>query len=293
MRYTGRNSPMTTQLEEMMKLEILMACMHQTDGSLIARSGITGDAVVINQSDHDGYAEYATDHGCAKMYITTQRGLTRSRNMAIDHSVADICMLCDDDEVFEADYEEKILGAYAQYPQADVIAFKIINWRSSFEDKYRQIRFPDTMKISSVQISFRRESLIRTGVRFDELLGSGSGNGAEEELKFLLDCQKKGLKIYYVPVEVARLVDSGSEWFCGFDQRFFYQRGATTRYILGLPTALAYALYYAVKKKSLYSKKITMGGALAAMLQGMWDNPVTRQFRRLQKTVTAAGKENQ
>lgn len=275
-----------------MKLEILMSCMHQSDGSLIERSGITGDAVVINQSDHDDYAQYPTAHGRARMYTTAQRGLTRSRNMAIAHSQADICMFCDDDEVFVADYEQKILDAYARFPQADVIAFKIINWRASFPDQSREIRFPDTMKISSVQLSVRRESLMRTGVRFDELLGSGSGNGAEEELKFLLDCQKNGLKIYYVPVEVASLVDSESAWFGGFDRKFFYQRGATTRYILGLPTALAYAAYYAVKKRNMYKSNITMGGALAAMLKGMWDDPVTRQHRRLRKTAASEGKDH-
>ncbi len=30
-----------------------------------------------------------------------------------------------------------------------------------------------------------------------------SGNGAEEELKFLLDCQRAGLRIYYVPTGIA------------------------------------------------------------------------------------------
>ena len=36
-----------------MKLEILMACMHQNDDALVRKSNITGDAVVINQCDRD------------------------------------------------------------------------------------------------------------------------------------------------------------------------------------------------------------------------------------------------
>ena len=110
-----------------MKLEILMSCMHQTDDRLVQKSNITGDVTVINQCDHEGQADYPTACGTAHIYSTTQRGLTRSRNMAIENATADICMLCDDDEVFVEGYEQKILEAYKNLPQADVIIFKIIN----------------------------------------------------------------------------------------------------------------------------------------------------------------------
>lgn len=73
-----------------MGLEILMACMYQEDHKLIEKSGITGDAVVINQCDREDYIEYQTANGLAKMFFTTQRGLTKSRNMAIEKSKADI-----------------------------------------------------------------------------------------------------------------------------------------------------------------------------------------------------------
>ena len=94
-----------------MKLDILMSCMHQADNALIAASGITGSAVVINQCDRDEECRFDTPNGQVRMISTTQRGLTKSRNMAIAHSDADVCLLCDDDEVFVPGYEEKILGA--------------------------------------------------------------------------------------------------------------------------------------------------------------------------------------
>ena len=88
-----------------MKLEILMSCMYQKDNALIEKSQITGDVVVINQCDQDGYVEYKTEKGVARIFSTTQRGLTKSRNMAIEKSNAEICLLCDDDEIFETEYE--------------------------------------------------------------------------------------------------------------------------------------------------------------------------------------------
>lgn len=262
-----------------MKFEILMSCMHQTDNSLITRTGIIGDATIINQCDKEEYTEYKTAQGLARVFSTTQRGLTKSRNMAVAKSNADICLLCDDDEILTEGYQSKITEAYNTLPQADIIIFKISNRPKSFSDKIQRIRFPKTMKVSSWQISFKRESLIKSGIKFDELLGAGTGNGAEEELKFLIDCQKSGLKIYYVPTEVASVAQTHSTWFNGFDEQFFENRGATTRYILGMFIASVYAFYYVIKKRSMYSSQITSKKALKAIFKGIYENKIAKQTK--------------
>ena len=263
-----------------MNLEILMSCMYQRDDSLIRSSGLTGDVLMINQCDEESLREYPTSRGTARIRSTRQRGLTRSRNIAIGDARAEICMLCDDDETFVPDYEDRILRAYETLPQADLIVFKIENVPPSFPDKVRRLRFPNTMKVSSWQISFRREALLRTGVRFDELLGAGSGNGAEEELKFLLDCQRAGLRIYYVPTGIAAVAQTSSTWFQGFTEQFFCDRGATTRYILGWPLASVYAVYYVLRKRKLYRDRITPGQALSATFRGIRENKIGRQAEK-------------
>lgn len=266
-----------------MQLEILLSCMHQTDNSLICRSGLTGDVVVINQCDRNDYQEFPTATGVARMYSTCQRGLTKSRNMAIEKASSDVCMLCDDDEHFVPNYEEHILRMYRSQPQADVIIFKMVNRPSPFPDRIIRLRFPQTMKVSSWQISFRRASLIKAGVRFDELLGAGTGNGAEEELKFLLDCERAGLAIYYVPVAVASVAQESSTWFSGFTEEFFENRGATTRYILGKEIASLYAIYYILRKKTLYSGQITPTAALQATFRGIRENKIEKQSQEVLK----------
>lgn len=263
-----------------MKLEILMSCMHQRDDGLVRASGLTGDVLMINQCDEESLREYPTPRGTARIRSTRQRGLTRSRNMAIEDARGDICMLCDDDETFVPDYEERILEAYEALPRADLMIFKIGNVPPSFPDKVRRLRFPGTMKVSSWQISFRRAPLLAAGVRFDELLGAGSGNGAEEELKFLLDCQRSGLRIYYVPAEIASVAQTRSTWFQGFTEQFFLDRGATTRYILGWPLASVYAVYYVLRKRKLYRDRITPGCALRAIFRGIRENKIGRQAEK-------------
>lgn len=261
-----------------MKLEVLMSCMHQSDASLAQRSGLTGDVVMVNQCGREDYLEAPTARGTVRMFSTDQRGLTRSRNMAIRESRADICMLCDDDEQFAPDYEAQILRAYEELPQADIIIFKIGNSPTrGFEDRVQRLRFPQTMKVCSVQISFRRERLLAAGIQFDQLLGSGTGNGSEEELKFLLDSERAGLMIYYVPVQIASVAQDQSVWFEGFTETFFENRGATTRYILGIPLASVYALYYVIRKRPRYRENLSMGQAFRAIFRGIRENRIGKQ----------------
>ena len=264
-----------------MKFEILMSCMNQNDDSLVKTSRIVGDVLIVNQCGHEGFAEYKTEQGRALMYSTVERGLTKSRNMAIEHSDADICLLCDDDEVFVEGYENLILDAYNSVPDGDVVIFKMANRKSSLDDKIQELKFPKTMKVSSWQISFKRKSLIDNNIRFDELLGAGTGNGGEEELKFLLDCQKAGLKIYYIPLEIASVAQSQSTWFNGFGKTFFENRGATTRYILGLPMSVAYGIYYLVRKYKMYKENISFFSATASLFKGIKENRIKKQAKSM------------
>lgn len=254
--------------------------MHQSDASLVYASKITGNCVVINQCDREEYAEYPTEKGTMRMFSTTQRGLTKSRNEAVRKATADVCLLADDDEVFVPGYEEAVLVAYKKLPDADMVIFKMVNRTPSFPDKIMRLHFPNTMKVSSWQISFRRENLLKSGVLFDELLGAGTGNGAEEELKFLTDCERAGLKIYYVPVEIASVAQTASTWFGGFNETFFENRGATTRYILGFPTASLYAFHYVLMKRNMYKKDISPLNALLATFRGILKNKITKQKRQ-------------
>ncbi len=270
-----------------MTLEVLISCMHQPDGTIADRSGISCNALIVNQCDREDDQEF--DAGRVRMLSTKERGLTRSRNMALDHARGDICLLCDDDEVFVPDFDKKMLDSWQSLPQADVVIFKMVNRPPSFPDRVMELRFPKTLKVSSWQISFRREALLKSGVRFDELLGAGSGNGAEEELKFLTDCRRAGLKIWYVPVEIASVSQEASTWFGGFTEKFFEDRGATTRYILGVPMALLYGVYYVLKKRPKYRDGLTVRQAWKALLRGIRENRIGKLKEKRRNTGASVG----
>lgn len=264
----------------MLKLEILMSCMNQSDLSLVKESQITGNVLIINQSDSDCMVEKQYGKQRIRMLTTQERGLSRSRNMAIQHSDGEICLICDDDEVFADNYERLILETFESIPDADVIAFNVLNKTTRLKNKCQKIGYLGCLKIASYQIAFRRKSILDKNIQFDRFMGAGSGNGSGEENKFLWDCLRNGLKIYYSPIIIATLLEKSSTWFFGYDNTFFYQRGAATRYMMGKMLSIFYGIYYLLRKHPLYKENIQMIQAAKALYQGILENPIGHQQQK-------------
>ena len=86
----------------MISIELLISTMHQKDYSLLNKMNINSDAVVINQCDEDSYNEFNLNGNHIVWINSTERGLSKSRNLAIKNSNADVCLICDDDEILKS-----------------------------------------------------------------------------------------------------------------------------------------------------------------------------------------------
>ena len=69
-----------------MTVQVLISCMHQKDAGIIRRSNIQSDVVVINQCNENRREDFTfrnrKGEECKAIVIyTTERGLSRSRNM--------------------------------------------------------------------------------------------------------------------------------------------------------------------------------------------------------------------
>ena len=266
-----------------MRLETLISCMHQQDASIATTSNVRSDAVIISQCDREESTECVLTDASGnthqiKLISTKERGLSRSRNMAIANATADICLIADDDEVFEDDAAENIVKAFERHPEADLITFDI---KGSHSTKTRltheagRIGYLGALHISSIQITFRRKRIIEKGICFDPEMGSGTGHGCGEETKFLFDCLKKKLTIIHVPIPIASLSATvDSQWFQGWTPRFFLERGWATARYLGKPVATVYACYYAIVKRSKFKTDISAGKALKNMLKGIYSKTI-------------------
>lgn len=257
-----------------MNIEVLISCMHQTDNSIIERSNIQSNVVVINQCNEENYQEFTflNQFGtvCDVLYIsTTERGLSKSRNMALRNSSGDICLICDDDEILYDDYIAKIKQAFLDNPDSDVIAFEISNTGKIYPQKKKSIGYIGALRLASWQLAFKRNSIINNNICFDESLGSGVSKAGGEENMFLYNCLEKGLKITFVPITIGRMIESESQWFHGFTKEYFFDRGIMTRKLMGMKFALLYALYYIIRKYPQYKKDIGLCDASKSLINGI------------------------
>lgn len=239
-----------------MKVIVLISCMFQNDHSIIVKSNVQTDVVVVNQCDKDYIEEFNFKNKkgqmChAKFISTTERGLSRSRNMAIRNAWNDICLICDDDEIFYDDYADKIVNAYSSYPNASVITFSLRRDKKKYPLNPSKISYWDIFRTSSVEITFKKDDVYSRNIFFDEKMGSGTGNGGGEENKFLHDIRKNNLEMRYEPATIATLYQNESIWFKGYTSIYFENLGWSTRRTIGFIPAFLYCIIWPITHKSL------------------------------------------
>lgn len=252
-----------------MKLDLLLSAMYLEHTSDIDHLNISGNCILINQCDKESVISEKKENGSVFTMINTkERGLCKSRNMAIALSSADICKISDNDVLYCDDYEKIILDSFQKYQNADVIVFfvKRKERMEPFFQKPQYMNYLTTLKACSVEIAFRREAVAT--IHFHESFGAGSGNYMMgEENIFLYDCLKKGLNILYLPIQIAELVDVESTWNTGFHENFFFSRGANY-YAMSHAWSHLLIWQYAVRKIKEYKGQISTWNALKSMYRG-------------------------
>lgn len=252
-----------------MTVELLISTMHQQDYSLLDKMNIHSDAVLINQCDINDKKVF-TYNGHRVLWInTTERGLSRSRNMAIRNATADICMIADDDMEYRSNYVDVVCSAF-QKNDADIIGFQVIGIEKEFKkyaEEERRISYLNSMKMASVELAFRRASFIGKNIQFDELIGAGTEFLLGEENALLFQCLRKKLNIYYVPQIIADLHIGESTWFNGRNEQYFMGKGASFA-AMNTPFTNLFILQFAIRKRVLYQNEATMWEAICQMMKG-------------------------
>lgn len=253
-----------------MRIQVLVATMHQTDHSLLAKMNIQTDAVVINQCDKEG-TEIIDHNGSRVIWVnTTERGLSRSRNMAIRNADADVCLIADDDEILKDGYEEILNKAFTSNPDKSIIRFAINGIEKpfrSYEDREFNIGFLKSMQISSVELAFKLSKIKENGIWFDEKIGSGTPFLMGEENAFIFACLKNKLKVRFVPSVISDLHIGDSTWFKGFNEAYFIGRGAA---FAAMKTPFTHLLIwqFAIRKYKRYKKNVSILKAVRLMNEG-------------------------
>lgn len=252
-----------------MSIQLLISTMHQTDHSLIERMHVGSDAVVINQCEQESREIFEFNNNHILWINTKERGLSKSRNMAIRNATADICMIADDDMVYRTDYVDIVTSAFARI-NADIVGFQVCGIEKKFKEyskKEQRISYMKSMKMASVEIAFRRSIFEKNNIQFDELIGAGTDFLMGEENAMLFQCLHKGMTIFYTPKVIADLHVGKSTWFIERDERFFIGKGAAFAAMQPSFTSLL-IIQWAIRKRKLYKDKYSFSEVVGFMRKG-------------------------
>lgn len=263
--------------KEKLRVELLIATMHQKDDSILNRMRVQSDAIVINQCEPFAWREYTRDSCRVRFLSCEERGVGLSRNTALMRAQGDICLFADDDLIYCDGYEEKIIGAFKDFPDADVLVFNIQsidNKKSRYRiQKPMRIRWFNFARYGAARIAIRRTSILQHHLSFSLLFGGGAQYSCGEDTLFLHDCLKAGLRIYAVPITLADVDDSTSSWFRGHDEKYLMDRGALYR-AMYRRMAFLHSFIYLLRHKMVWKETDSFIGALRMMKKGIRNYPV-------------------
>ena len=212
-----------------MDLEVLVATMGQEDCSLAEKMNIQSSAVIANQCGRWGYTESAD--GKVRMISTGTTGVGINRNFALQLAKADILLFADDDITYYDGAMQGVLDAFRQFPDADVIFFGLDMTRNGVvfdkrRNKARRIYLWNSLRYGAARMAIRREAVLRHRLAFSALFGGGCPYGSGEDTLLIRDCFRAGLHVYSHDFVLGKCAKDASTWFTGFNEKYFYDRGA-------------------------------------------------------------------
>lgn len=209
--------------------------------------------------------------GAIKWVDYDEKGLSKSRNLALNMASSEGVYLTDDDIVLRDNFNDIIATALIENPDYDILAFNIEGIEKEFKKMVTQesdLNLLTSMKLSSVQIVFRTSFLKKYNIKFDERFGAGAKYSMGEENIILFDAIKKGAKIKFIPETIAFLHIGNSTWFKGFNQKYLFDKGASFWRMFGI-LAPVYSFTYCVRKNKLFREYMNIPKAYFYTLKGM------------------------
>lgn len=231
-------------------MQVLVVTMDRVDTSIVQKMNIRCPAIVANQADREEILSWDTEWGTCKMITTATRGVGLNRNVALLAATEDILLLSDDDVVYNDDMATEVTKAFADLPEADVIAFGMNMARNGeiFEKRVTstgRLHVWNSMNLGTYRLAVRRKALIDHNITFYQCFGGGCPFSAGEDSLFLKACFDAGLKIYSHRYVLGTCCKDSSSWFAGYGEKYFYDKGVLVRKLFP-KTAYLMAIYFAV-----------------------------------------------
>lgn len=233
--------------------------------------------VVVNQLVADGAQggtgkayDRATAQSFAALDEKPQRGVSRSRNRAIELASDEICLFGDDDQVYVPDVCSRIEEAFGRHPQADIITFmeKVAPggpWRKPYPGRCRPHSVLSVGKVRMPEVAFRLSRVNEVGLRLDEAFGPGSTYISGDEFAFLFDALRRGLKLIFLPELISYHPMNSTAGRGATDKNVMYSKGPMMKRAFGRLAPLAICAFAA---KKMYQRRTLSPTLLTQMFKG-------------------------
>lgn len=217
-------------------VEILVATMYRTSLDFLwdmfaNNSHEDFNILIINQTTAD--KQLVSDFENIKVINSFEFGVPKSRNLAIRSATSDICLMADDDIVYQPNLKSILTDAYLKHPDAAMISFEAID-----EDQLKYTNYyPEGIhtqkslkKIYTWVISFRRDIYLKNSVFYNMHFGFGASFKGEEEYVFLINAYDIGLKMIHVSQIIVQHPNENSGKLMGSDNGIFARSAVAHRF---------------------------------------------------------------
>lgn len=191
-------------------IEILVATMHRDNFSFLGQMFpytpfYNYKILVINQTTPD--KELISTYPSVRVINSFEKGLSKSRNLALQNAIGTVCVITDDDVIFTDGFEVAVLQSFNKNADAALIAFRVKNdagkpYRKYPAERKTQTTVIDRLLILSVEMVVNSRIVNKLNIRFDEQFGLGAAFGMGEEAIFVKDLYTAGGKIALEPVTI-------------------------------------------------------------------------------------------
>ncbi len=254
-----------------MRVQVLLSAMHQNDHSILKRANIQSDTIVINQADVYKKEVFQYNGSTIQFLSFDERGVGLSRNNALMRADADIAVIADDDIRYVDSYAQKIIAAFKENPNADMIVFNVPSNNpdrpSYLIKKFGRVRLHSCLRYGAYRMAFRVDSIRQKNIYFSLLFGGGAKYSSGEDSLFIYTAIKSGLKVYRSPEIIGSVDQQTSTWFEGYTDTFFQDKGALFR-ALSPRFYRVLILQYILRKREPFPDDIAPAHALKCMYAG-------------------------
>jgi len=142
----------------------------------------------------------------------------------------DILLFSDEDIVYDAGYEQRILDEFEKHPEAEAIMFSLENtsdWNLGRlqTDQFRRATRRSVTASGVWGLVIKKDVLLKHNLHFNQYFGPGTDAYSGEDTIFLQDIIKGGIRMYMSPVVIASIDQSTSTWFDGFTDKYYIVKG--------------------------------------------------------------------